>query len=214
MSSSPTTPPQVVTFNLAGAEMTLDKEGITGKFHPIPKDMWEAIIGFHRQVSIDHDAESVSYHRWHEPTKEYHTLIPYQSTKQHGLSIDFNWTDPQNVALLDEYAEKWKTDFFPACTIHTHVDASAFESGTDAKDENEQPGWHITLGHLLSHDEYHYDFRMRLPKMKKVSAIVDTDCSYNLSIRNLFCSDVDEKWLHTTPGSKTWHDKLKRINAK
>lgn len=216
MNSSPTTqtePKPPVTFMLAGAQMELSEEGITGAFHPIPAELWDAIIGFHRQVSINHDAESVSYHRWHAPTGEYHSLIPFQETKEHGLSIDFDWTSPENAALLDEYAEKWKEDFFPACSIHTHVDASAFESGTDAKDENEQPGWHITLGHLLSHDEYHFDFRMRLPKMKKVTDLVNTSCSYELSWKNLFLPSIDEKLLYSTPGSAVWHKHLHRVKA-
>ena len=194
--------------------MTATPGKFAGTFHPIPLPLWNAIIGFHRQVSINDLAESVSYHRWHEPTQCYHTLIPYQTTSRHGLAVKTGWSDPRNVELLDPYAQQFGEEFLPACTIHTHVDITAFESGTDAKDEEEAPGWHITLGQLVTYDKYDLHFRMRVPQTKSLKAIIDTTKAYALTWENLFGDTPGvEEWIHATPGSADFHPFLKRVHA-
>jgi hypothetical protein len=205
-----------VEFNMTGTSFRInEKMIIEGNFHPIPLELWKAIIGFHRQVSINLDAESVSYHRWSEADKCYHTIIPYQKTSKHGLHVDVDWTTKENQELLNRYGKLYKEDFFPACTIHTHVDASAFESGTDAKDEEHNPGWHITLGKLVSKDEYHFDFRMRLPQTKKLKEFVDTSKKVNLEMRHLFVESQSNLDLITkTPGTTNWHKYLSRVKTK
>jgi len=211
---TPTPSIDPVQFIVAGAVMTATPGQFRGSFHPIPLTLWNAIVGFHRAISIRDDAESVSYHRWHEPSKCYHTLIPWQTTDQHGLSVSVKWGDPRNVALLDAYSKKFGEEFLPACTIHTHVDAQAFESGTDAGDEREAPGWHITLGHLLSREKYHLHCRMRVPATKKLKAIIDTSKAYDLNYTNLFSpAEGLEEWLLTTPGTTDFSPFLNRVHA-
>lgn len=205
---------QTIKFKIAGAEMEASEGVFKGTFHPIPLNLWQCIIGFHRQISINHKAESVTYHRWHAPSKCYHTLIPYQETCIQGLSVNVDWQNPKNVQLLDEYGKKFGEEFLPACTIHTHVDIRAFESGTDANDEKEAPGWHITLGNLVSKDKYDFDFRMRLPKLKSLKTVVDVTSAYKLKWDNLFLAEEGvEKWLETTPGTTDWHPFLNRVDA-
>lgn len=214
MNSSPTTnePPSVAKIvKLAGAEIQISKGKAVGTFKAIPIELWSAIIGFHRQIAINHDAESVSYHRWSEKEQCYHSLIPYQVSSGCGLSVTTKWDDPRNIALLDAYGAKYGEEFLPACTIHTHVDISAFESGTDANDEAEAPGWHITLGKLISHPEYHLHFRMRMPKLKSINELIRTDCAYILQWKHLFDGEELEKQIQTIPGTTDWHDKLNRV---
>ena len=205
-----------VEFKLSGASFRInEKLYIEGNFNPIPLEMWKAIVGFHRQVGINMDGESVSYHRWSEADNCYHTIIPYQITSKHGLSVSVNWQEPENQKLLDRYGKLYKEDFFPACTIHTHVDASAFESGTDAKDEEHNPGWHITLGKLISTEKYDFDFRMRLPQTKKLKEVCNTGSKVNLTMKHLF-SEVDENidLIEKTPGTTNWHKYLHRVKTK
>ena len=189
---------------------------IKGDFNKINFELWQAIIGFHRQVSINLDAESVSYHKWNEVLQEYVTIIPWQTTSKHGLHVDVNWTDPRNQSLLDEFGQRFGEEFFPACTIHTHVDASAFESGTDAKDEADNPGWHITLGKLISNEkEYDFDFRMRLPQTKKLKEIVDTGTKVKLVMGHIIDGKKDEqKKYKNNPGTTDWHHLINRVEAK
>lgn len=205
-----------VRFKLAGSEFSLTENLlIEGEFHPIPLTLWAAIIGFHRQISINMDAESVSYHKWSVKEGRYHNMIPWQKTSKHGLKVDVNWQDPKNQDLLNQYGIKYGEDFFPACTIHTHVDAGAFESGTDAKDEEDNPGWHITLGNLIRKDEYDFDFRMRLPQTKKLKEHVNTGVKINLKEGHLFKEATKNKtFISTTPGTTDWHKFIERVEAK
>jgi hypothetical protein len=206
-----------VPFKLAGCEMSITPDfKIKGDFHKLSFELWQAIIGFHRQVSINLDGESVSYHKWNENLQEYVTIIPWQTSHKHGLHVDVKWTDPRNQELLDEYGKRFGEEFFPACTIHTHVDASAFESGTDAKDEEHNPGWHITLGKLISaKDAYDFDFRMRLPQTKKLKEIVDTGSKVKLVMQHLIPGDKKERDTYSsTPGTTDWHHLLNRVETK
>ncbi len=212
---SPAIPPvlEPVQITVGGALLTVSPGQITGAFHAIPFSLWQCILGFQRQVAILHSAESVTYHRWQEPDQCYHTLIPWQRTQKHGLSVTVNWKDPRNIELLDTYGRLHKIDFLPACTIHSHVDAGAFESGTDARDEEEAPGWHITLGKLVSSAKYDFDFRMRIPATKRLSARVDTGKGYKLQAKHLFTDDVNVALLHTIPGTLDWESFLERVIA-
>lgn len=217
---TPTDPP--IEFNCAGTKILVEGQQFKGLFHPIPIPLWDAIIGFHRQISINIQAESVSYHRWHAASGQYHSLIPWQNTSVRGLSVSVGetptsggWQDPKNAKLLDDYKERWGEEFFPACTIHTHVDAQAFESGTDAADEKDNPGWHITLGKLLRNNSYHFDFRVRVPKIRRLREIIDVERPYKLDWRHLFIPNHGiEKYIHTTPGTTDWHAFIERVKAR
>lgn len=215
----PAKPParEPVPFRIAGAEMAIAHDlKILGEFNKIQWDLWQAIIGFHRQVSIDMDAESVSYHKWNTSLNEYVTIIPWQTTSKHGLHVDVKWTDPRNQELLDEFGKRFGEEFFPACTIHTHVDAGAFESGTDAKDEQDNPGWHITLGKLISaKDAYDFDFRMRLPQTKKLKEFVDTGSKIKLAMQHVIAGTKEERAkFMDLPGTTDFHHLLNRVEAK
>ena len=210
--SEPVEPPKPINVRVTGAMLTIYEGRVEGCLHAIPLPLWQAIIGFHRQASINWSAETVSYHRWSEKEQRYHTLIPFQNTTKHGLHIDLQWTDPRNAELLDAYGREHGEDFLPASSIHTHVNTGAFESGTDAADEAGMPGWHITLGHLITHSRYDFDFRMRLPTGKKIAALVNTARGHKLTWRNLFEPDADENLIHATPGTTDFHHLLTRIN--
>lgn len=123
-----------------------------------------------------------------------------------------DWKRKENVELLDEYARQFKREFFPACTIHTHVNVAAFESGTDAHDEEDNPGWHITLGHLLSYDTYDIAARMRVPRKKSLSAVMGTKHSLKLKESHLFSSDI-VPLIDTIPGTTDWHQFIPRVKA-
>lgn len=192
-------------------KITIADGKIGGKIIPIPLALWDAIIGFHRMVAVKHEGESVSYHRFHQASGRYHTIIPYQRTSKGGLSVHTDWKDKRNIELADKYASIYGEDFFPACTIHTHVDVAAFESGTDAKDEEDYPGWHITLGHLLTKTKYDFDFRIRLPKIKKIKEVTSVEDAYSLNWRNFFTKSATEERIHKTPGTKDWEHFLKRV---
>lgn len=202
-----------VEINMEHAYRIIIKDGeLRGKIIPIPLALWKAIIGFHRMISIKYKGESVSYHRFHKASGKYHTIIPFQKTSKGGLSVHTDWKDQRNVDLADKYAQIYGEDFFPACTIHTHVDVGAFESGTDANDEKDYPGWHITLGNLLTKVEYDFDFRIRLPQIKKVKEVTSTDDAYKLGWKSFFAQNVARDEVFKTPGTKDWEKFLNRVS--
>lgn len=191
---------------------TLKKNSLTCRLQEIPLSLWEKIVGFHRMVSIKMQGESVSYHRWHDELNEWHSLIPWQDSVAMSLSVHTPWRDPRNAALLDDYGKKYKQDFYPWCTVHTHVDTNAFESGTDADDEKDVPGWHITLGSLLTGKEYDVHARIRIPKIKKIKAISDPECPYIFQDLESFFSKEDLPHATKIPGTKDWEKFIERVS--
>ncbi len=113
-----------------------------------PLDQWCAIATFHKLASALYDAETVSYHKWIPSLGKYIDVFPHQKSSFGGLSVSTDWQDARNKKILADFAEEYGVELFPCCTIHTHVNTSAFQSGTDMKDEEENPGWHITLGKM------------------------------------------------------------------
>lgn len=220
MAADPTAELPDLNIILAGATVTLkgateaEPARMLGEFHPIPLTLWKAIIGFHRRISILHRAESITLHRWHAGEQRYHTIIPHQVSAFGGLYVNYNPTDPRNQALFDEYGRTYRQEFFEGCcTIHTHVDAQAFESGTDAADEEKKPGWHITLGNLLSHDQYHMDFRMRLPDIPMIRPYLPTNRPYPLEWQHLFAEGVTPDQVFQEPGTTDWHKFTSRVTS-
>lgn len=196
-------------------ELLIDKDRISGWFHPIRLSLWSRIIGFHTAISKAHKAESVSYHRWNSKNSCYDTIIPYQVTESPGLSVSTDWQDPRNQKLLDEYGAKHGRDFFPACTIHTHVDASAFESGTDAHDEADWPGWHITLGHLLTHENYDLHCRIRLPKIPAVRELTAVNMAYPIEAKYLFPEGTPATAITQRPNyNDKWKEYISRVSLR
>ncbi len=207
-------PPESVKVTLAGAAFEISKNRVAGSFWSIPLPLWKATIGFHREISLRHHAESMTYHRWHTKTGQYHSFIPYQTTRRNGLSVTCNLSSPENIALLDAYGREHGEDFMQGvCTIHTHVDVSAFESGTDANDEKSLPAWHITLGKLISHKAYDLDFRMRIPHTPKIRALTDPDSAFKLQWDHLFPAGTNKADVYETPGSLAWTKFCHRVTA-
>lgn len=206
------TTPQMVKFEMPHCgKFTLKKDGLYCAMNKIPLTLWEKIIGFHRMVSIKIQGESVSYHRWHDELKEWHSLIPWQNSKSNSLTVKTPWRDERNKKLLDDYGKKYKQDFFPWCTIHTHVDSGAFESGEDANDEEDVPGWHITLGRLLTAKEYNVHARIRIPKIKKITAVANADCAYIFSDLSTFFEKKDLPLATKIRGTRDWEPHIERV---
>lgn len=201
--------------NIAGAPFEISEKTIKGSFHPLPLSLWRAIVGFQRIIAIRHEAESITLHRWHKGEGRYHTIIPHQETRKRGLVVNYNPARSENVQLLDEYGRKYKEDFANGMlTIHSHVDATAFESGADAYDEHSLPGWHITIGHMLTWKEYHLDFRMRLPHIPKITKLTDTSICYKIEHQNIFGKGVKRDDVYKCPGSMTWEKYLTRVTLR
>ena len=199
--------PANVVLKLAHCgEIMVTNDEIVGWFHPIPMALWSQIIGFHRTMAKETRSETVSYHRFNPKSGGYDTIIPHQVTSKNGLHVHTPWNSAKNKALLDAYSDRHQTEFFPANTIHTHVDVSAFESGTDAGDEQDLPGWHITLGKLISALDYDIHARFRLPNTPKVRKFTSANKGYVIPAKLLFERKTDPKEITRHPDTNTdWH---------
>tara|TARA_A200000159_G_scaffold164864_1_gene196863 strand:- start:1266 stop:1979 length:714 start_codon:yes stop_codon:yes gene_type:complete len=206
--------PEPTQFSLPNCgEIRLENNEIKGWFYPISIYQWREIIGFHKTMSIIHKAETVSYHRWNNKNQKYDTVIPYQETVKNGLSVDVDWEDHRNVELLDGYAEKNGVELFPACTIHTHVASGAFESGTDAGDEEDYPGWHLTLGHLTANQKkIDTHSRFRLPKIERVTKHTSVQDAYEFNLEKLFPEGLNiDQVTHCPWNNKNLHKFKDRV---
>lgn len=126
--------------NLGGA-----KEGLTLKANPVPTALLNEVVAFLAEVCKRHNAEGVAILYYHMTEKKWTYLIPEQETTGGGLSVDYDMpTTPDGYTLFG--------------SIHSHAKASAFQSGTDHKDENNFEGVHITVGNLPDNPSYHVRF--------------------------------------------------------
>lgn len=121
------------------------KEGLNLRCKPVPRDLLDEIIAFLAEVCIKHNAEGVVM-LYYNPARElWSYLIPEQETVGGGLSVDYEMpATPDGYTLFG--------------SVHSHARASAFQSGTDHKDECHFEGIHITVGKLPDNPELHVRF--------------------------------------------------------
>ena len=98
------------------------------------------VLDFFVWSANKHDAEAMVYMYYNPETKQYDFIPPTQEVT--GASISY-----------DEMPKAAK-GFKPLGTIHSHVDMSAFHSGTDTNDQATFDGIHITVGKVRGYPEY------------------------------------------------------------
>jgi hypothetical protein len=112
---------------------------------PIPLTMWRGVVSFMKWSYDTHKCESqvrLSYN----PTLKLWRWAPFPQYIYTSLFTQEIENDPDRETAFAELGTN--AGFFEAGTVHHHCSASAFQSGTDHKDELERPGFHVTLGFL------------------------------------------------------------------
>lgn len=93
---------------------------------------------------------------YNENTGEWCAVSFPQKVRRGALAVKEIKTDALTPTQREQRdsatSQMYQQGFTLNGTIHSHCNASAFQSGTDEKDETNQPGVHITLGHV-SQDE-------------------------------------------------------------
>lgn len=121
----------------------------------LPYRLWKIISSFLRWTQDEHRSES-QLRLYYSPERGKWKAIVLPQRISHGLSTEELREHPGRelafAAVSD--ADGW----YPAGTVHHHCNASAFQSGTDHRDEIAQNGLHITLGDLGS-DKYTIHYR-------------------------------------------------------
>ena len=120
---------------------------------PIPLATWRVIVAFMKWSYDEHKCEAQCRLTYSYDEKEWRIAVLPQRLST-GLFTKEIETDPDRATAFEECGLYSGFDFVG--TVHHHCSSSAFQSGTDHKDELNQPGFHVTLGYLNKKDaDYH-----------------------------------------------------------
>lgn len=112
---------------------------------PIPLALWGQIVAFLKWSYDTYDCEAQCRLSYNEKRKEWGVAVLPQTIST-GLFTKEVETHADRETAFNECG--LYDGFSFVGTVHHHCGASAFQSGTDHKDELTQPGFHVTLGHL------------------------------------------------------------------
>lgn len=114
----------------------------------IPKRLWERIKSFMTWTQGEYHSEAQIRLYYNDLTNRWRALAwpQYIGTGMFSEEIEGNHDNKARLMPLIDVTRGW----YEFGTVHHHCTASAFQSGTDHKDEIDRPGIHITLGHVLS----------------------------------------------------------------
>lgn len=132
---------------------------------PIPLSIWHQLAGFFRHANATWKSEAQSRLFYKADTKEWKVVVAPQRVATGMFSGELKGyaLDAEKTALRDKVFAA-ADGFQPNGTAHSHCDCSAFQSGTDHKDELSQPGVHITFGRVSS-DRIHVHGRVSFRKI-------------------------------------------------
>ena len=142
------------TMNHTVSETTASFKLTTPK---MSRDEWNKMLAFFRWTYNEHKSESQVRLFVNIVTREWKIwAFPQKArTGMTATELDTEDTKLQRAQFRD--SDGWV--YFG--TVHHHCAAGAFQSGTDASNEKDQDGIHITVGNLNS-DHYDIHYRMYL----------------------------------------------------
>jgi hypothetical protein len=114
------------------------------RFPIIPRELFERAVGFFEQVADLYDAEAAVQLIWDRTAKCVRLVVPEQTaTVSRGWNgnrypIGVHYVPPADLP----------PDWVPFGDIHSHVDYSAYASGTDVADETHAAGLHVVVGRI------------------------------------------------------------------
>jgi hypothetical protein len=144
---------EIADPNEIAQRLQIERVSAPGLLSDIPKfpyEQWLQVVGFHRWSYKTFKQET---HLSHFITKDKQFItLPFHQTVS-GMTIKIDLQTPENQELLRSLEEQHGIDIggFHG-TTHNHVNTSAFQSGTDKHDEENQQGIHFTLGNLGQKD--------------------------------------------------------------
>lgn len=112
----------------------------------MPFELWQQICTFLRWTNAEFKSEAIIQLFYNEDTNQWKAwaMPQYVGT---GMTVS-QCTDDEVWAEFERTQRVHLQGFEPIGSVHHHCDGSAFQSGTDAADEKNKPGLHITLGHM------------------------------------------------------------------
>lgn len=144
---------EIADPDVIAQRLQLERVSAPGLLSDIPKfpyEQWLQVVGFHRWSYKTFKQET---HLSHFITKDNQFItLPFHQTVS-GMTIKIDLQTEENQQLLRSLEEQYGIDIggFHG-TTHNHVNANAYQSGTDKHDEENQQGVHFTLGNLGQKD--------------------------------------------------------------
>ena len=132
---------------------------------PIPRELWDQLISFFKHANATWKSEAQARLFYNVERQEWKAVVAPQrvGTGMYSGELKGYYLDAEKQALRDKvFAEV--ADCLPCGTAHSHCDCSAFQSGTDHRDELGQPGIHITFGRVAG-DKIHVHGRVSFRKL-------------------------------------------------
>lgn len=123
-----------------------DLGAIKYKGPKIPAKLWERVKAFMLWGYAEFDSE-VMLRLFFNPKRGTWRALPFPQEIGQGMYVN-----------EDDKSPRWEPtcslvpspDWVPMGSVHHHCGGSAFQSGTDHKDEKTRPGLHVTFGSLTS----------------------------------------------------------------
>ncbi len=112
-------------------------------FPPVPRRLFERIVGYFALAGERHGAEAAVLLAWNRTARRVEAVIPEQRAlvSTDSLGRPFPLTVSYDTPALPP-------DLLLFGDIHSHVDGPAYASGMDVADEINRPGLHIVVGRV------------------------------------------------------------------
>lgn len=125
---------------LAGGGIADAEEGLINSFKPFTEEVMEVILDFFRWVHREYESEAFMYLYYNSESGDWKAEPVKQQVSGGSAHYEGEPNPPDGYRCVG--------------TTHSHADMSAFQSGTDDKDQNEFDGIHMTVGKMgnIVHD--------------------------------------------------------------
>jgi len=133
-------------YEIKNTKATIDWKG-----PKIPLDVWNEVLSFFQWCYNEYRSEC-QVRLYVSPTLQTWKAYAYPQVAKTGMTAH----ELDNEEKRKQHAELGlqPPDWFAFGTVHHHCSASAFQSGTDETNEQNQDGLHITIGHMSNKDKY------------------------------------------------------------
>ncbi len=184
-------------YEIKNTAATIDWKG-----PKIPLAEWDKVLSFF-QWCYDTYKSECQVRLYVSPTLQTWKAYAYPQEAKTGMTAH----ELDNEAKREQHAALGlqPPDWFAFGTVHHHCSANAFQSGTDATNEESQDGLHITIGNMNTKDRY--DIHARFYRKGLVIKNDNLDMSWFVDTATLL-AECPEKFRPYLP--KDWADKQAR----
>jgi len=172
---------------------------LTWKGGKLQKDVFRKLLSFMYWVNETYSTEATSRLFYNSQTREWDCAVLPQKICKGLAAKELEASDESNAILSDLLSRGFDTNG----SLHSHCNAGAFQSGTDSRDERNDVGFHITVGHLNKPEA---DLHCRFTNYKIVYGVNKEDWFEGEISEYLTMSDLPEF-------PQTWKDMMREVPA-